>query len=164
MTRDSAINSSQDTYDQSAGGTFIERKLIAWTGEQIGYSADCDGIFTGGGSQSNLMGLLLARDYFALKYLNWNIKINGCPPDSSKFRIFVSEKSHFSNQKNASILGLGEQSIIQVVTDSRYRMDAEKLKQAIIEEKDLDATSIKSKTDKLNQKEKKFQNCREKKW
>lgn len=131
----SAINSSQDTYDQSAGGTFIERKLIAWTGQQIGYGKDCDGIFTAGGSQSNLMGLLLARDYFALKYLNWNIKLNGCPPDSSKFRIFVSEKSHFSNQKNAAILGLGEQSIIQVVTDNRYRMDAERLKEAIIEEK-----------------------------
>lgn len=130
----SAINSSQDTYDQSAGGTFIERKLIAWTGEQIGYNADCDGIFTGGGSQSNLMGLLLARDYFALKFLNWNIKLNGCPPEASKFRIFVSEKSHFSNQKNASILGLGEQSIVQVVTDNRYRMDAEKLQQAITEE------------------------------
>lgn len=133
----SAINSSQDTYDQSAGGTFMERKLIDWTAQQIGFSADSgDGIFTAGGSQSNLMGLLLARDYFALEYLNWNIKMDGCPPVASKFRIFVSEKAHFSNQKNASILGLGEQAIVPVETDSRYRMDAQKLEEAIVREKE----------------------------
>jgi L-2,4-diaminobutyrate decarboxylase len=130
----SAINSSQDTYDQSAGGTFIERRLIDWTGEQLGYSSQCDGVFTGGGSQSNLMGLLLARDYYALTYLNHNIKLDGHPANANRFRIFVSEKAHFSNQKNASLMGLGEQAIVKVATDERFRMDAAKLQQAILEE------------------------------
>jgi L-2,4-diaminobutyrate decarboxylase len=130
----SAINSSQDTYDQSAGGTFIERRLIDWTGEQLGYSSQCDGVFTGGGSQSNLMGLLLARDYYALTYLNHNIKLAGHPANANRFRIFVSEKAHFSNQKNASLMGLGEQAIVKVATDERFRMDAAKLEQAILEE------------------------------
>ena len=130
----SAINSSQDTYDQSAGGTFIERKLIDWTSEQIGYTDNADGIFTAGGSQSNLMGLLLARDYFSLEYKKWNIKLDGLPPDASKFRIFVSDKAHFSNHKNAWILGLGEQSIVHVGVDSRYRMDPEQLEKAIAKE------------------------------
>lgn len=132
----SAINSSQDTYDQSAGGTFIERKLIDWTSEQIGYSDNADGIFTAGGSQSNLMGLLLARDYFSLEYQNWNIKLDGLPPDASKFRVFVSDKAHFSNHKNAWILGLGEQAVVHVGVDDRYRMDPKKLEKAIIEEKE----------------------------
>jgi L-2,4-diaminobutyrate decarboxylase len=127
----SAINSSQDTYDQSAGGTFMERKLIDWTGEQIGYDNQCDGVFTGGGSQSNLMGLLLARDFFALHHLGHNIKLHGCPPEAGRFRIFVSEKAHFSNHKNASLLGLGEQSIVKIPTDSRYRMNALELETAI---------------------------------
>ncbi|GGF03915.1 pyridoxal phosphate-dependent decarboxylase family protein [Flavobacterium limi] len=130
----SAINSSQDTYDQSAGGTFIERKLIDWTSKQIGYSENADGIFTAGGSQSNLMGLLLARDYFSLEYQKWNIKLDGLPPDASKFRIFVSDKAHFSNHKNAWILGLGEQSIVHVGVDSRYRMDPKQLDKAIAAE------------------------------
>lgn len=132
----SAINSSQDTYDQSAGGTFIERKLIDWTSEQIGYSENSDGIFTAGGSQSNLMGLLLARDYFSLEYQKWNIKLDGLPPDASKFRIFVSDKAHFSNHKNAWILGLGEQAIVHVGVDTRYRMDPKQLEKAIKEEKE----------------------------
>lgn len=130
----SAINSSQDTYDQSAGGTFMERKLIDWTSEQLGYANNADGIFTAGGSQSNLMGLLLARDYFALEYKKWNIKLDGLPPDASKFRIFVSDKAHFSNHKNAWILGLGEQAIVHVGVDNRYRMDPAQLEKAIAEE------------------------------
>ncbi|SNR47186.1 aspartate aminotransferase family protein [Flavobacterium sp. ov086] len=129
----SAINSSQDTYDQSAGGTFIERKLIDWTSEEVGFKHG-DGVFTAGGSQSNLMGLLLARDYYALKYQKWNIKLDGLPSDASKFRIFVSDKAHFSNHKTTWVLGLGEQAIINVGVDQRYRMDPEKLEKAIADE------------------------------
>ncbi|GGX27664.1 pyridoxal phosphate-dependent decarboxylase family protein [Aquimarina muelleri] len=133
----SAINSSQDTYDQSAGGTFMERKLIDWTANQIGFDSNCDGIFNAGGSQSNLMGLLLARDYYSLEHLKHNIKIDGNPPESSRFRIFVSEKSHFSNLKNASLMGLGEQAVIKVKTDSQFRMNLKSLERAITNEIEL---------------------------
>jgi L-2,4-diaminobutyrate decarboxylase len=130
----SAINSSQDTYDQSAGGTFMERKIIDWTAAEIGYGADSDGIFTAGGSQSNMMGLLLARDHYALQHLQHNIKLSGLPPEAGRFRIFVSEKSHFSNQKNAALLGLGEKSLVNIPTDDRFRMNASLLEAAIKKE------------------------------
>lgn len=58
----SAVNSSLDTWDQSAGGTLIERRLIDWTAGRIGLGESADGIFTSGGSQSNLQAMLLARD------------------------------------------------------------------------------------------------------
>jgi L-2,4-diaminobutyrate decarboxylase len=58
----SAVNSSLDTWDQSAGGTLIERKLIDWTTDRIGLGENADGIFTSGGTQSNLQALLLARE------------------------------------------------------------------------------------------------------
>ncbi|WP_108867835.1 pyridoxal phosphate-dependent decarboxylase family protein [Aquimarina aquimarini] len=132
----SAINPSQDTYDQSAGGTFMERKLIDWTGEQIGFDANCDGVFNSGGSNSNLMGLLLARDYYSLENLKHNIKLDGNPPEASKFRIFVSEKSHFSNQKNSSLMGLGEQAVVKIKTDERFRIIPESLEEAIIKERE----------------------------
>ena len=57
-----AVNSSLDTWDQSAGGTLIERRLIDWTAERIGLGPAADGMFTSGGSQSNLQALLLARE------------------------------------------------------------------------------------------------------
>lgn len=130
----SSINSSLDTWDQSAGGTLMEQKLIQWTCTEIGYGEESDGIFTSGGTQSNLMGLLLARDHFSLKQLQHNIKLNGLPAEASRFRIFVSEMAHFSIQKNASLLGLGEKSIVKIKTDRSFRMNSILLEDAIKQE------------------------------
>lgn len=127
----SSINSSLDTWDQSAGGTLMEQKLIEWTCKQLGYGQLADGVFTSGGTQSNLMAMLLARDHYSLLHLNHNIKMNGLPPAASRFRIFVSEKAHFSIQKSASLLGLGEKAVIKVKTDRNFRMNTILLEDAI---------------------------------
>ena len=67
----SVVNSCLDTFDQSVGGTLIERHLVDWTAARIGFPTRgagepgrhrADGIFTSGGTQSNLQALLLARD------------------------------------------------------------------------------------------------------
>ncbi|WP_158795781.1 aspartate aminotransferase family protein [Pedobacter sp. L105] len=133
----SSINSSLDTWDQSAGGTLMEQKLIEWTCKEIGYGSQSDGIFTSGGTQSNLMGLLLARDHFSLKHFHHNIKLKGLPAEASRFRIFVSEMAHFSIQKNASLLGLGEQAVVKIKTDRSFRMNSVLLEDAIKQELEL---------------------------
>src|SRR5918997_1781985 len=96
-----AINSPMDTWDQSAGGTLIERRLIDWTTERIGLGPFADGIFTSGGTQSNLQALLLARE-------------EAKTDDLSRLRIFSSECSHFSVQKSATLLGLGSDAVVSV--------------------------------------------------
>jgi L-2,4-diaminobutyrate decarboxylase len=126
----SAINSSLDTWDQSAGGTLIEQRMISWTCNEIGFDHNSDGVFTSGGTQSNLMGLLLARDHYAKAFLRYNIKQKGLPAESSRFRIFVSEMGHFSIQKNAALLGLGEQSVIAIPSEG-FRMNTVLLEEAI---------------------------------
>lgn len=130
----SSVNSSLDTWDQSAGGTLMEQKLIEWTCNEIGYEKNSDGIFTSGGSQSNLMGMLLARDYYSIKHFNHNIKKNGLPENAHRFRIFVSEMAHFSIQKSASILGLGEKAVVKVKTDRSFKMNSILLEDAIKKE------------------------------
>ncbi|GHG29727.1 MULTISPECIES: pyridoxal phosphate-dependent decarboxylase family protein [Streptomyces] len=107
----SAVNSSLDTWDQSAGGTLIERKLIDWTAARIGLGPLADGIFTSGGTQSNLQALLLARE-------------EAGTADLSKLRIFSSECSHFSVQKSATLLGLGRESVISIPVDRNKRMQS----------------------------------------
>ncbi|MFJ5139837.1 pyridoxal phosphate-dependent decarboxylase family protein [Streptomyces sp. NPDC088707] len=110
----SAVNSSLDTWDQSAGGTLIERKLIDWTNGRIGFGPGADGVFTSGGSQSNLQALLLARE-------------EAKPADGrdlSKLRIFSSECSHFSVQKSAGLLGLGQDAVISIPVDRNKRMQS----------------------------------------
>ncbi|MER6123158.1 lysine decarboxylase DesA [Streptomyces sp. NPDC001795] len=97
----SAVNSSLDTWDQSAGGTLIERRLIDWTAQRIGLGPAADGVFTSGGTQSNLQALLLAREE--------------CKSDSlAELRIFASEVSHFSVKKSAKLLGLSPESVVSV--------------------------------------------------
>ncbi|WP_322972900.1 pyridoxal phosphate-dependent decarboxylase family protein [Streptantibioticus cattleyicolor] len=104
----SAVNSSLDTWDQSAGGTLIERRLIDWTAERIGLGPHADGVFTSGGTQSNLHALLLAREEA------------GAEP--GRLRILASACGHFSVRKSAKLLGLGEDSVIEVECDADRRM------------------------------------------
>ena len=128
----SSINSSLDTWDQSAGGTFIEQKLIDWTAEKIGLGPQADGIFTSGGTQSNLMAMLLARDCCCSKKWGYNDnKIRGLPEEFRRLRIFSSEVSHFSIKKAAAILGLGYESVVSVPCDRYFRMDTRALEEAI---------------------------------
>ncbi|MBT2523872.1 aspartate aminotransferase family protein [Streptomyces sp. ISL-99] len=117
----SAVNSSLDTWDQSAGATLIERRLIDWTASRIGFGAsagthletnadtNADGVFTSGGSQSNLQALLLARE-------------EAKATDSAKLRIFASECGHFSVQKSAKLLGLSPDAVIAIPCDNDKRM------------------------------------------
>ncbi|MFJ3194040.1 lysine decarboxylase DesA [Streptomyces griseoviridis] len=105
----SAINSSLDTWDQSAGGTLIERKLIGWTTERIGLGPAADGVFTSGGTQSNLQALLLAREEAKAESL-------------ADLRVFASEASHFSVKKSAKLLGLGPDAVVSVPVDHDQRM------------------------------------------
>jgi L-2,4-diaminobutyrate decarboxylase len=125
----SSINSSVDTWDQSAGGTLIEQKLIDWTAERIGFGTQADGIFTSGGTQSNLMAMLMARETFYAG--TRDIKTRGLPEDFHRLRILASELSHFSVQKAAAILGLGYDSVVPIPCDRYFRMDVGALVQAL---------------------------------
>lgn len=127
-----AVNTSVDTWDQSAGGTLIEQKVTDWTLSRIGLPDTADGIFTSGGTQSNLMAMLLARDSWCKTHHSGHvIKQHGLPPEAAKWRVFASRLSHFSIQKSMAILGLGYDAVIPVDYDENYRMDATVLEQEV---------------------------------
>lgn len=130
-----SVNTAIETWDQATTGVYIEKEVIQWTGATLGMKADFDGIFTTGGTQSNLMALLMIRDHYALTKFNWNAKEKGWNPEISKFRVFCSEKAHYSFRKNAALLGMGYESVVPVKTDDRFRMDVQELKNAIEYEK-----------------------------
>ncbi|MFE0512300.1 lysine decarboxylase DesA [Streptomyces sp. NPDC058964] len=113
----SAVNSSLDTWDQSAGGTLIERRLIDWTAARIGLGEAADGVFTSGGTQSNLQALLLAREEATRGRGR-----RECPASLAKLRVFASEAGHFSVQKSAKLLGLGPDAVVTVPVDHDKRM------------------------------------------
>lgn len=116
------VNASLDTFDQSVGGTFVERHLVDWTASRIGFGPGADGVFTSGGTQSNLQALLLARE---------SALAARSAGDASRLRVLASREAHFSVQKAARLLGLGDHAVVTVATDDRHRMDAAALRIAL---------------------------------
>ncbi|WP_084961064.1 pyridoxal phosphate-dependent decarboxylase family protein [Thermoactinospora rubra] len=104
-----AVNSSLDTWDQSAGATLIERRLIEWTAARLGLGPAADGVFTSGGTQSNLQALLLARE-------------EARAAEPGRLRVLASEAAHFSVQKSAKLLGLDPGAVVAVPADRDRRM------------------------------------------
>jgi len=127
----SALNQSMDSFDQAPIATVIEQKMIRWLCSEAGLPASAAGTFTTGGSQSNYMGLLLARDAYLRKHWNWSAQKSGLPPDASRLRIFCSEVAHFTVEKSAAQLGLGTDAVVRVATDERFRMSPVALKEAL---------------------------------
>ncbi|MBD8077785.1 pyridoxal phosphate-dependent decarboxylase family protein [Cellulosimicrobium arenosum] len=128
-----AINTSVDTYDQSTVATLMERRLVAWTAARVGYPAG-DGVFTSGGTQSNLQALFLAREHAIEREL-----VGGAPGRGSvlpRLRVLTSASSHFSVERSAFLLGLGEDAVMAVRTDGDGRLDPEALAGALA---DVDA-------------------------
>ncbi|MEH0982530.1 pyridoxal phosphate-dependent decarboxylase family protein [Micromonospora sp. CPCC 205556] len=123
----SAVNSSLDTWDQSAGATLIERRLVDWTAERIGLGPDADGIFTSGGTQSNLQAMLLAREEACARAAGAPGARPTRPQLLSRLRILTSAAGHFSVQKAAKLLGLGADAVVTVPTDADRRMDVAEL-------------------------------------
>lgn len=111
-----AINTSVDTYDQSLAATFMERRLVRWTSEQIGFAAG-DGVFTSGGTQSNLQALFLARH--RAERTAPSARTDLLP----RLRVLTTEAAHFSVARSAELLGLAEDAVRIVATDADGRMD-----------------------------------------
>ncbi|MEM9339293.1 MAG: aspartate aminotransferase family protein [Bacteroidota bacterium] len=127
-----SVNTAIETWDQSTSGTFIEQEVVRWICNRLRYpETTSDGVFTSGGTQSNFMGLLMARDHLAFKKYGLNLKQNGWDPKVSRFRIFCSEKAHFSIKKNAALLGMGYNSVVPIPVDHQMKMKPVALEEAI---------------------------------
>ena len=127
----STLNQSMDSFDQAPIATVVEQKLVSWLCAQAGLPASADGTFTGGGSQSNYMGLLLARDAFLKKQWNWPAQKCGLHPEAGRLRILCSEAAHFTVEKSAAQLGLGTDAVVRIACDDQFRMSPVALRKRI---------------------------------
>ncbi|WP_312854878.1 pyridoxal phosphate-dependent decarboxylase family protein [Agromyces agglutinans] len=124
----SAVNASLDTYDQSTAGTLMERRLIEWTASRIGFAAG-DGVFTSGGTLSNLQALLLAREA-AVARAAAELGLSR-PETLARLVVFATGSSHFSVQKSTLLLGLGDDAVELVPVDGDGRMRPDRLAESV---------------------------------
>jgi L-2,4-diaminobutyrate decarboxylase len=121
----SAFNQSMDSWDQAPAATMIEQAFCDELCKLYGFDEQSDATFTGGGTMSNFMGLLLARDHYSQQNFNWNIQADGLPPEASNFRILCAENAHFTVAQSASILGLGQNSVVKIKDQTLAENEAE---------------------------------------
>lgn len=109
----------------------IEKRVIHWATQMIGYNPKAGGVMVSGGSAANLTGLTVARNVFFKKE---NIKEEGLF-NKKPFTVYASEQVHSCIDKSVQILGIGTNQLRKIKTDTGYRIDIEALKQQI--EKDI---------------------------
>jgi diaminobutyrate-2-oxoglutarate transaminase len=126
-----ALNQSMDSWDQASSATYVEQRVIDWICDKYDLGENSDGVFTSGGTQSNQMALLLARDWIADTLSDHSIQKLGLPEYADKLRIVCSDKAHFTVQKSASWMGLGEKSVLTVDSNDNGTMDVSKLDRVI---------------------------------
>ncbi|MFI5955415.1 pyridoxal phosphate-dependent decarboxylase family protein [Cryptosporangium sp. NPDC051539] len=121
----SALNPSLDSWDQAPIGTTLEPAVIAELADLAGYDpATASGVVTTGGSESNLLGLLLARETAIPGVVR-----TGLP--AGTYRIFGSAVTHFSVHRAAGLLGFGEDAVVPVRTGRDHRLDPAALDEAL---------------------------------
>lgn len=113
------LNNSMYTYKVGGPQVGIEKNILKKVCQLIDYGAQADGTFPPGGSMSNFMALIMARDAH-----NRDIKHKGV---SSKMIVYTSEDAHYSVQKNTMFAGLGIDQIRDIKTNAKGQMDVQAL-------------------------------------
>ncbi|NUP49370.1 MAG: aminotransferase class V-fold PLP-dependent enzyme [Catenulispora sp.] len=127
-----ALNQSLDSWDQSPAAGEVEGRVVRTLTRAVGYPDSGTGVLTSGGTESNLMGLLLARDETLRRRFDADPDLDGIPPAAvGRLRILTSDQAHFSIARNAAFLGLGERCVIPVAADAEGRMRSEALTEAL---------------------------------
>lgn len=108
------LNNSMYTYKVAGPQVGIEKEILHKICDLIGYGKNSDGTFAPGGSMSNFMALLMARDAH-----NENIKNTGV---LKKLTLYTSVESHYSIPKNAAFAGIGREQVRYIDTNEFGQM------------------------------------------
>lgn len=127
----SATNASLDTYDSGPATLAIEQWTISALARLAGLTDAAGGVFGPGGSYSNLLALLVARDWTAARR-GIDIRQNGVAGLPRPI-VLCSRIAHFSVHRACAALGLGESAAVPVPVDAEHRMIPEALEALLTE-------------------------------
>ncbi|MFB0923878.1 MAG: aminotransferase class V-fold PLP-dependent enzyme, partial [Vicingaceae bacterium] len=121
------LNNSMYTYKAAGPQIGVEKIILDKVCEIIGWDKSSGGTFASGGSMTNFMSMLMARDY-----ANSSIRSEGMI--NQNLTVYTSLESHYSTPKNAAFSGIGRNNVRNIPTDQEGRIDAEELKAKIEED------------------------------
>jgi aromatic-L-amino-acid decarboxylase len=127
----SALNSNVTSWRSAPAATEVERTVVRWLAEMVGYrdaNEGCGGLLTSGGSMANLNALFVAhraqepREGNAEGASRRGLRGAGAPAT-----LYASDQVHLSIPKAADVLGLGREQVRVVPSDEEFRMDVRAL-------------------------------------
>ncbi|MGS2739423.1 pyridoxal phosphate-dependent decarboxylase family protein [Sinomicrobium sp. M5D2P17] len=112
------LNNGMAVYEMGAAGTAIEKVVIDKIAEKIGYDSNADGFVTSGGSLANLTALLAAKKVMSTSDVS-----------NDSLAVMVSSEAHYSIEKALKIMGLSNESIINVPVNDAFNMQTDLLEE-----------------------------------
>lgn len=109
----------------------VEKQVLDWIKEMLGFPASASGILTSGCSASNLIGLAVARNMKA----SFDLRRKGLQLSPEKMVLYASEEAHSSIQKAVELLGLGNEALRLLPVNDHFQIDVAKLNVAIIRDR-----------------------------
>src|SRR5690554_3679753 len=94
------LNNSMSTFKAAGAPEAVEKTVLRKVCEFIGWDGNADGTFATGGSMTNFMSMLMARDAF-----NGKVRFEGV---HQKMTVYTSIESHYSIPKTLLLLELEE--------------------------------------------------------
>jgi aromatic-L-amino-acid decarboxylase len=120
-----ALNVNGMLWRTSPAVTEVEEVACDWLRQAIGLPEGFSGVINDTASSSTLYALTAARE--AIPELE--VRRRGMP--AARLRMYTSEEAHSSVEKAGIVLGVGQDNVVKIGTDSAFRMDPGELRRAI---------------------------------
>lgn len=120
------LNNSMYTYKAAGPQIGVEKVILREVCDMLGWDNNADGTLAPGGSMTNFMAMVMARDAAS--------SIVSHEGMNQKMIVYTSKSSHYSIPKNAAFCGIGRGNVRYVPTNERGELDASKLEHMIEED------------------------------
>lgn len=127
----SAVNQICAMWHFSPAASEVERRVIRWIAQFIGYPSEAGGCLLSGGSAGNLVGLAVARKQKA-QFDAASLGMQGGPP----LTIYVSQEGHASLEKGMVLLGMGRNQLRKIAVRDDFTIDLDSLEKQVAEDRE----------------------------
>jgi glutamate/tyrosine decarboxylase-like PLP-dependent enzyme len=111
---------------------YVEKQVIDWLKEILGFPVSASGLLTDGCSAANLIALTVARNTMA----GYDLRREGIQAAPYKMVLYASEEIHSSIQKAVELLGLGSDALRLLPVNEYFQIDLEVLKETITQDRE----------------------------
>jgi aromatic-L-amino-acid decarboxylase len=113
-------------WETSPAAAELEEKMMEWLKKMIGLPEYFEGVIQDSASTATLAAIITARE----KTTNYSINDEGFG-SASKLRVYCSEQTHSSVEKDVKIAGIGKKNLVKIPVREDFSMDPRKLEEAI---------------------------------